>query len=207
VVRVEEVTPPYFVDVLPLINQLDNEEEEIEQAVIYNVPYFTLQGGKNAVRITPQKGDIGIAVFAMRDISEAKKAKAPSAPATLREYSPADALYIGGILNATPERYIEIDDDKITVKTDGKVIIDAAGEITVESAEKLIITAQTEITGDVSATGDITVTGSISATGNISATGDITAGGISVMNHTHSYTDTSDAGTTTLTTTPPLPSE
>jgi hypothetical protein len=125
VVRVEAVEAPHYVDILPLTSQIDNAGNPVDMAVIYNVPYFTLQGGLNAVRITPQKGDIGIAVFAMRDISAVKAAKAPSSPATLRQYSPADAIYIGGILNPEAARYIEITDDKITVKTDGKVVIDA----------------------------------------------------------------------------------
>jgi hypothetical protein len=178
VVRVEAVEAPHYVDILPLVNQIDNAGNPVDMAVIYNVPYFTLQGGLNAVRITPQKGDVGIAVFAMRDISAVKAAKAPSSPATLRQYSPADAIYIGGILNTEAARYIEITDEAITVKGTGQVVIDAEGEITIQGAKGLTITAETDITGDVAVTGDITVQGNIGTTGDITATGNVTAAAI-----------------------------
>jgi hypothetical protein len=141
-VRVEAVEAP-FVEILPLVNQIDNAGNPVDMAVIYGVPYFTLQGGGNAVIITPQKGDIGIAVFSMRDISGVKKAKGESAPETLRQYSPADAVYIGGLLNQPPERFIEIADDKITVKTDGKVVIDAANiELGADATDALILSSK-----------------------------------------------------------------
>jgi hypothetical protein len=225
-VRVEAIEAPHYVDILPLTSQIDNAGNPVDMAVIYGVPYFTLQGGLNAVRITPQKGDIGIAVFAMRDISAVKASKAPSTPATLRQYSPADAIYIGGILNPEAARYIEITDEAITVKGTGQVVIDAEGEITIQGAKGLTITAETDITGDIAVTGDITVqgdigtTGDITAAGNITAagiaasgsitaagiaaTGDIVAGTVSLKNHTHNYTDSSPAAPATQPTTPPL---
>jgi hypothetical protein len=144
IVRVEAVEEPHFVDIMPMVHQVDNNGEPIPHSTIYHVPYFTLQGGGNAVKIAPQKGDIGIAVFAMRDISAVKAAKAPSSPATYRKYAPADAMYIGGILNAgEPVRYIEINDTKITVKTGGKVVIDAPNiELGNEATDALLLSSK-----------------------------------------------------------------
>jgi hypothetical protein len=141
-VRVEAVKER-FVDIKPLVHMLDNAGDPVEHGIIYNVPYFTLQGGKNAVKITPQKGDIGIAVFAMRDISAVKAAKAAAAPATLRQYAPADAMYIGGILNQEATQYIEIADSEITVKSAGKVVIDAPNiELGANATDALLLSSK-----------------------------------------------------------------
>src|SRR5574337_340077 len=53
------VSPVGFVDVLPLVNQLDGYSNAVPHGVVHNVPYFRLQGGANAVIIDPQVGDIG----------------------------------------------------------------------------------------------------------------------------------------------------
>ena len=67
------VSPVGMVDVQPLINQMDGAGNGIDQGVLHNLPYLRIQGGSNAIIIEPQPGDIGIAVFASRDISKVKK--------------------------------------------------------------------------------------------------------------------------------------
>ncbi len=80
-VRVESCTnagalsPVGFVDVTPLVNQLDGQGNPTPHVTIYNVPYLRLQGGANGIIMDPQKGDIGVCVFASRDISKIKATK------------------------------------------------------------------------------------------------------------------------------------
>jgi len=131
------VSPVGFVNVTPLVNQIDGQGNPTLHATIFNVPYFRLQGGANAVIMDPAPGDIGIAVFASRDITKVKATKKQGNPGSYRQYSFADALYIGGVLNGTPQQYIRFHDGGISVKTpvltvDGDVIVTGdvtAGEI------------------------------------------------------------------------------
>jgi hypothetical protein len=129
-VKVEAVdTENMSVDVLPLVSQVDNNNEAIEPSVIFNVPYQRMQGGKNAIIIDPQADDIGICIFAMRDISSVKANKAPSVPPSRRSYDPADGMYIGGILNDVPDRYVEITDDGVKIYAEKVQIMSGKVEI------------------------------------------------------------------------------
>lgn len=100
------LAPVGFVDVKPLINQVDGFGNAIEHVTVFKVPYMRLQGGANAVIIDPQVGDIGIAVFADRDISTVKITKTKANPNSARRFSKADGLYLGGVLNGTPTQYV-----------------------------------------------------------------------------------------------------
>ena len=84
-VRVESVTndggvsPIGRVSIRPLVQQVDGEGNATDHGIINNVPYFRIQGGANAVIMDPEVGDIGMALFADRDIS-AVKASGQSSP-------------------------------------------------------------------------------------------------------------------------------
>jgi len=93
------VSPVGSVDVLPLVNQVDGAGNPTEHVTVYGLPYVRIQGGTNAVIIDPKVGDIGVAVFASRDISTVKNAKKQSNPGSYRRFNMADGLYIGGVLN------------------------------------------------------------------------------------------------------------
>lgn len=136
------------VDVLPLVQQLGANGEIYATATIYNVPYFRLQGGQNAVIIDPQVGDIGLAVFASRDISAVKRTKQASAPSSLRKYDLADGLYVGGFLNGAPEQYVHF-------KEGGGIDVVSTGEINMKGT-KVILDAPVETTSTVQSAGDIT---------------------------------------------------
>lgn len=100
------VEAPGFVDVQPMVAQIDSRGQVMPHGTIYNIPYVRLQGGGNAVIIDPVVGDIGLCVFASRDISAVKANKAPSQPGSRRQFSMADGVYIGGLLNTVPTSYI-----------------------------------------------------------------------------------------------------
>jgi len=112
------------VDVQPMVHQVDGAGNPTPHGTITNVPYFRLQGGADAVILDPKVGDIGLCVFCSRDISQVKKTKAPAAPASRRRYRWSDGLYVGGVLNGVPERYVRYSDDGIEIKTD-KLVINA----------------------------------------------------------------------------------
>lgn len=124
-----------FVDVQPMVNQLDGRGQPTPHGIIHNVPYFRLQGGDCAVIIDPKVGDIGLAVFASHDISSVKNNKAISNPGSRRRFSMADGLFLGAFLSQAPTNYIRFD---------------SSGDIELKPA------ATVRIIGDLHATGTIT---------------------------------------------------
>jgi len=101
------VTPVGFVDVVPMVNQIDGAGIATPHTTIYNIPYLRMQGGANAVILDPQIGDIGICIFASRDITKVKATKAQGNPGSYRNYSFADGMYLGGLLNQAPTQFVE----------------------------------------------------------------------------------------------------
>ena len=130
-VKVQKVTntgaaaPVGFVDLLPLVNLIDGAGVTMPHATIFQCPYFRLQGGANAVILDPQPGDLGIAVFADRDISSASRAKGPASPGSARRFSMADALYIGGVLNGTPSQFVRFSASGIEISSPTGITLDA----------------------------------------------------------------------------------
>lgn len=165
-----EVAPVGFVDVQIMVAMTDGAGKTTPHGIIHNVPYFRLQGGTNAVIIDPVVGDIGIAVFANRDISSVKANKAPANPGSRRTFSYADALYLGGVLNAAPERYIRFKND---------------GDVEVKPASKLFVLGDLEVQGDAKVTGNVDIDGDAHAAGTIIGDTDVMAGSISGKTHTH----------------------
>jgi hypothetical protein len=152
-----DVSPVGRVDVLPQVNQLDGALQAMPHAAIYDVPYLRVQGGADAVIIDPKPGDIGVALFAERDISAVKSSKQQSNPGSGRMMDIADALYLGGMLNGVPQQYLRY----------------YAGGIEVVSPTKIRLAApQIEIAAG----------SSISVT---SPSGDVVVKGISLVTHVH----------------------
>lgn len=119
------VSPVGFVDVTPLVTQLDGAGVPTPHTTIYNVPYFRMQGGGNAVIIDPQIGDIGLCAFASRDISKVKRTRKQANPGSFRRYDYADGLYVGGMLNGTPTQYVQFSADGIKLHSPVKIVLDA----------------------------------------------------------------------------------
>lgn len=130
-VRVVSVTnngglsPVGFVDVHPLVNQLDGAGNAVPHAVLHQLPYFRLQGGTDAVILDPKVGDIGMAAFGSRDLSAVKASKQQANPGSWRTHDMADGLYFGGLLNGTPVQYVQFTAGGINVVSPSKVTIQA----------------------------------------------------------------------------------
>ena len=135
-----DVSPVGRVDVLPLVNQLDGSLKAVPHAVIYDVPYLRLQGGTDAVILDPKPGDIGIAVFADRDISAVKSSKQQSNPGSGRTFDFADGLYLGGVLNDVPQQYIRYYSGGIEIVSPTKIRM-AAPEIEIAAGSTISVTS------------------------------------------------------------------
>lgn len=107
VTNIGTVAPVGTVDVQPLVNQLDGFGNAVPHGRLYKLPYSRVQGGSNAVILDPQVGDIGIAVFAERDISNIEATKKQGNPGSARKFDMADGVYVATLWAQTPTRYIQ----------------------------------------------------------------------------------------------------
>ena len=136
------------VDLKPLVMAKDPHGKLYSHGTLYNVPFFRLKGGGNAIVIDPHVGDIGIAVIADRDISNVKSTKAEAPPGSDRRYSLDQALYIGGMLNGEPQQYIKFTLKGIEIHSPTAVTINAptltfnGDEMVINAAKS--VTAQTQ---------------------------------------------------------------
>lgn len=154
-----------LIDVQPLVAQLDGKGKPTPHGIIHNVPYARVQGGTAAFILDPKVGDIGIAVFASRDISSVKSSKKAANPGSRRRFDWADALYVGGVLNGVPEQYIRFT---------------STGDVEIKPAEKVTILGKLDVQGDV------TIEGDASSNGTITGAVDVKGGGKSLKTHVHS---------------------
>lgn len=119
------LSPIGRVSIRPLVQQVDGRGNAINHDIIHNVPYLRIQGGANAVILDPEVGDIGMALFADRDISSVKASGQQSPPGSSRMFNMADAVYMGAIIAAAPEQYVQFSADGITLHSPTKVRIEA----------------------------------------------------------------------------------
>ena len=146
-----QVGPVGFVDVVPLVKQTDSKGQVKSHGTVHSISYFRYQGGAGkAVILDPKVGDIGVAVFADRDISVVKKTKKESQPGSFRQHSMADGLFFGCFLGDAPTCYIRFtDDDKIVLSPDGgtSVMTLEAGKTTIK-AESIVLDGLVKLGGE-----------------------------------------------------------
>ncbi len=130
------VAPFGFVDVQPLVNQLDGAGNPTPHGPLHNLIYFRVQGGTSAIILDPVAGDIGVALFADRDISNVIATQAQSNPGSLRRYDMSDGVYFGGTLNAAPTQFIQFAAEGVTI---------CAPTVTVQG--NLVVTGDATING------------------------------------------------------------
>lgn len=169
------ISPVGYVDVQPLVDQVDGAGRPVTHTIINNVPFLRLQGGACAVIVDPHVGDIGFCVFADRDISAVKAAKASKPPGSRRRFNLADGLYVGGWNSlTTPTSYVLIDDTSIEINSPLAVNITAP---------------QTTVNGPLHVTGVVTGDQTAAFTGNV------TGQGTSLHTHVHSGVTTGTGNT------------
>lgn len=178
------VSPVGFVDVQPLVNQVDGAGNATPHGVVFGLPYFRLQGGTNAIILDPQVGDIGMCGFASRDISSVKASQAQANPGSGRTFDWADGLYFGGMLNGTPVQYVQFVPGGINIVSPTKVTI-TAPNVEVDASTNFTVNAPTiTLNGNLNqGTGSTNYPATLQ--GPITVVNDLTAAGKSVSTHTH----------------------
>jgi hypothetical protein len=109
------------VNAQPLVNQVDGLGNATPHGIINNLRWIQLQGGPCAILIPPVVGDIGLAVFADRDISSVVANKGQANPGSWRRNDYADGVYVTCIsgINETPSESIELTSAGINITTPG----------------------------------------------------------------------------------------
>jgi hypothetical protein len=179
-----DVSPVGTVDLQPLVYQTDAAGSITAMPVIYGVPYIRIQGGANAIIIDPQVGDIGMAIFADRDISAVVASKAAAAPGSNRRNSLSDALFVNGTLNGTPTQYVQF--NTAGIKVVSPTLIDL-------QAPNIKLDGIVEITGATTADSTVHIKGAQTNDSTIVAQGNVT--GQSTSLHTHVHTGVTSGST------------
>lgn len=197
------VGPVGMVSVQPLVNLVTGTGDGMAQSTLYQLPYLRIQGGENAVIVDPKAGDIGLAVYAMRDTETVKANRDGKAanPGSARMYSKGDGFYLGGFLNGQPKRYVMVDDTGITLDDGqgGKLEL-KGGKLTITAPAGIESTSPTEVHNTPALTmgGDgavATMNADMQINGTVTSTGDQVAGSISQMHHTHTGVETGSGNT------------
>ena len=139
----------------------------------------------------------GVAVFASRDISQVKATRKQGNPGSHRQYSFADGMYLGGMLNGTPTQYIQFSAAGIRIHSPTQVKLDAPNVLiqaqTVEinaSTSTTVTTPTFTVNGATVLNGPLTQGtgdggGAATMRGPLTVIEDVTAQGTSVHNHKH----------------------
>lgn len=187
----DELGPVGFVDVVPLVNLIDREGKTQEHGIVHNLCYFRLQSGKNAIIMDPKEGDIGVAVFADRDISSVKANKKASPPGSFRRFDMADGIYLGAVLGDTPVQFIRFFDHAITIEdeNENKIEMSTSGiVITDKNTNKVEMTTNgLKLTDKFGHFIDMKSSG-IDISGNVTSTGTFQNNGVNIGS-THHHTD------------------
>lgn len=148
------------VTVRPMVQQQDALSRSMPHDLIHNVPYLRIQGGSSALIIDPKPGDIGFIIISGRDHTHAVITRKPAPPASFRQFSMQDCVYVGGFLNNGPDQFIQATDQGWRIVTPGAITIEAQGPLTLKASH-------------------------IEANCDITTSGDVRADGISLKQHIH----------------------
>jgi len=145
-----EVAEAGLIDVQPITNMVDGDNNASQHGVIHNILYERVQGGLNAIIMDPQVGDIGRVAICDRDISANKAVRGIANPGSYRRFSFSDGVYLGGVLNGVPNQYVQFNDlgiaivdkngNSVVMNADGITITDCNGNIIDMSAAAIATT-------------------------------------------------------------------
>jgi len=125
-VRVLSVNPiDSTVNVIPVVKEVNVNNNPIPNDVIPNIKYIRWQFGTNAIKALPTIGDIGVMLIAKKDIS--RTSIVSGITTTKREYCLQDGIYIGGLCgyNLEPTQFIDFSETGITITTPTDLTINA----------------------------------------------------------------------------------
>ena len=135
--------PIGYVDVHPLVNQLDGDGNATPHGTVYRVSYVRNQGGNGAIINDPTVGDIGQLVVHDRDTSVVRSTNAQANPGSRRKFDLADGVYHGQPQAGAPKQYLAFLEK-------GFNFVDAWGNTLVGTANGVVINGATiTLAGDV----------------------------------------------------------
>jgi hypothetical protein len=158
--------PIGFVDVQPLVNQVDGAGNSMPHQTVYKLKYHRYSGGNGAIISDPVIGDQGKMVVADRDTSVVRATNAQGNPGSGRIMDKADGTFFGTTQgSAAPTQYITFLADGIKWHdTDGNEIITNSSGMTVTVAKGNLGATVSNGTATVTASGNITLHSSTSIT-------------------------------------------
>ncbi len=133
-----------FIDVKPLISQIDGYGNVTEHGTVYGVTYHRYASSNGAFINDPGMGDQGHLAIADRDTSTTKSTNATAAPGSRRKFSLNDGTYFGQTQGSkAPTQYF-------AWLTKGFNFVDAFGNTLVGTANGVLINgALIKLNGDV----------------------------------------------------------
>nr|WP_268747254.1 Gp138 family membrane-puncturing spike protein [Photorhabdus aegyptia] len=172
------------VDVKPMVHNMTGTGRKIENGIIYNVPVFRLQRGNSAVIMNPVVGDIGLIAICDRDISSVRATKAPTLPGSKRTHNYSDAIYLGGVLNAEPQQYVEFVDNQVNIVSPNKInVVAPTTEMT--SSNSITMNSPSIILNGAVIQGGGGNGGNAIFGSTVTAKGEITRNGVKLSSHVH----------------------
>ncbi len=117
-----------FVDVLPLIRQINTQNEEIPitaDNMLYKIPVMKFEGNGCKITYKPVVGDIGLLIACKFDITNFKNTKTQSTVGSLRQFNWADGFFLplsfnsagDGLVISNQETTITLLPESVTVNT------------------------------------------------------------------------------------------
>lgn len=173
-----------MVAVRPMVEGFTGSGDRIQKTIIYGVPVWRLQRGASAVIMPPIAGDIGLIAVCDRDISGVKATKEASLPGSNRTHNYADAIYLGGVLNANPSQYVKFSNDGIDVVSPLTVNV-TAPVVAVNAESSFTVNASNIVLNGPVSQGAGSYAGDFELAGNLTAQGEITASGVPLSTHRH----------------------
>lgn len=155
-----------YVDVLPLVNQVDGLGNATPHTTVYRLSYHRYQGGHGAFISDPKVGDIGKMVNADRDTSVVRATSKQSNPGSRRRHDMADGTYFGQTQSGAPSQWFAFLEH-------GFNCTDSFGNTMIGNSEGVVVNGVT-----------ITRSGEIRAPGNVFA-GYGTGDQVDLQQHRH----------------------
>lgn len=173
--------------VQPLIAFVTTKNEQVQRAAVGSVPVLTLGGGGFVLSFPLKPGDLGWIKANDRDLTTFMQLLGPTAPASQRQKTFEDAMFIPDVMMKGVTIAGEDDDAVVLQSLDGSVRIALLSDTIKMTAPNIILdTPITTITGALVAGTDSTSSRTATFNGTITTTGDVIANGISLDSHVHS---------------------
>jgi hypothetical protein len=151
-----------YVDVQPLVNQVDGYGRSTPHGTIYRIPYHRYQGANGAVISDPVKDDIGEIVAHDRDTSIVRATNKQANPGSRRRHDFADSVYRGQQQAGAPTQYLTFTSDGITItdKNANTIVMGSSGvTITDKNKNKIVMDSSGITITSLDGNGPITLKG------------------------------------------------